>query len=309
MRLVATVVGALGGFTAVFVVVGYGIVLSFSSSIGLYGLADFPLDFYKEAVIGLFTSVMAFYSQRFYLIPPALAIVLLPLLDFKRGRAASAGRSRYASWLGKYLAAIVALSIVVATLSLGKIRADLWHSGITASMAKTIREIILYSVSIPALCASALYLARNYGRFSPAQVLSTRYGFFLFFSLLLLISIPVGYGSAVYDVDIYRVDSVECRESPPPKAFETAPAGEFKVFYLMGHTSGREVFFDASTVPASLILVDRGLIKTIKISDYARNPMRLRALYEEAGAIQPPGKKAVTEAISHEDSEWAKYAK
>ena len=62
--LIAVVVGALGGFTALFVGFGYITIASFLSSLKLYGLVEFPIQFYREAPIGFIRGTLEAYSNN-----------------------------------------------------------------------------------------------------------------------------------------------------------------------------------------------------------------------------------------------------
>jgi hypothetical protein len=303
LKLVATVVGALGGFTAIFAVLGYVIVLSFISDIQLYGLADFPLEFYKEASISLLRDTVEFYSSRPYMVPVAILIVFVPLL-----RMSTRSKSLFLQKLRAskiYLAVICIFVVVVLTLKLGTIRPGLW--GMSGIAAKSFRDVLLYGFSFPILAAIFIYLVYNFDSFSPQVLIRTSYGLFLCFFLILFIAIPIGYGSSIYDMKIYRVKSIEY--SGAINVTSTSPSGEFKVFYLMGHTSGREILFDASTMPANPIIIDKALIKAIKISADGGNPMTMRSLLERAGSVTPSGKEISIEKITREDVGWLQYIK
>jgi hypothetical protein len=106
---------------------------------------------------------------------------------------------------------------------------------------------------------------------------------------------------------IYRIKSIEY--SSAINITSASPSGEFKVFYLMGHTSAREILFDASTMPANPIIIDKAVIKAIKISDDGGSPMTMRSLLERAGSVTPSGKEFSIEKITREDEEWSKYLK
>jgi hypothetical protein len=64
------------------------------------------------------------------------------------------------------------------------------------------------------------------------------------------------------------------------KAFERSRAGGYQLLYLMGHTSEREIFFDATRTSLNVILIEKKLISAIKV-DLSRVQMHsLRKLLE-----------------------------
>jgi hypothetical protein len=177
--------------------------------------------------------------------------------------------------------------------------------GISALTAKDLKDLSLFAVSLPTLFTTFIYLAYNFSGFA-LKKFKTKFGILFIFFVLLCVSIPIGYGTSIYDIPLYRVRGIESRESL--KVFEMSTTSEFNVFYLMGHTSGREIFFDATTFPASPIIIDRELIKTVKVSDDHNKPMTLRGLMEEAGVVEPHGEVSRS-AISEEDRKWQEYVK
>ncbi len=301
LKLVAAVAGALGGFTALFAVLGYIIVLSFISDIQLYGLADFPLQFYKEASISLLRDTVGFYSSRPYMVPVSIGLVFLPLLQKKTKHISIFPKS----WV--YPAVISLFLVLLCTLKLGSIRSGLF--GMSGHAAKNFQDIVLYGFALPILAAVFLHLVYTFRGFSSRMITRTSYGLFLTFFLLLLIAIPIGYGSSIYDMKIYRVIGIEY--SSAINATSASPSGEFKLFYLMGHTSEREILFDASTVPANPLIIDKGVITAIKISTDIENPMTMRSLLKEAGSVtpSPSGKEISVKNITPEDEEWSQYVK
>lgn len=307
VKLLVSVIGALGGFTAAFVVLGYVIVQSFISTVRLYGLVDFPIQFYKEAAISFMKDIMDFYTLRPYLIASTLFIVFVPLLTLNLSNSRKPKKGLFQKYFPvarKYLSVIYIFSVIVLTLKLGIIQQGLWgFSGITA---RQVKDIVLYSFSVPTLFSILIYLAYNFSDFKPHKLVKTNYGLSLLFLLLLFMAVPIGYGSTLYDIPLHRVKAIECKEDPA--ALKKAPTEEFKIFYLLGHTSSRELFFDASTNPAGPILVDKALIKTIALIDDPK-PMTLRRLFEKADDIIQSDKKVKTEIITKEEKEWSLYVK
>jgi hypothetical protein len=122
-----------------------------------------------------------------------------------------------------------------------------------------------------------LYLAVDFPSFNYREPFKNLYGPFVLIFILLFLSIPVGYGSYLYDITVFTVSVPEC--SSKDTAFSMLDSKRYRLLYLMGHTSEREIFFDATAPPISVILVDKKLINSIRV-DFSRvQTQTLRALY------------------------------
>ncbi len=198
---------------------------------------------------------------------------------------------------------IAIFSVIVLTLKLGSIGTG--ASGVTAWIAgKSFRDTVLYALAFPILGALLLYLAYNFDDSSSRKMIRTSYGLYLCFFLILLVSIPIGYGSAIFDIRIFRVSGIESKA--PIKILEESGVGQHKVYYIMGHTSEREILFDASTVPASPIVIERAAITAVKVSDEA---MTLRNLLDSAVTVTPVGNEYDVNIIDRMDKKWGNYIK
>ena len=134
--------------------------------------------------------------------------------------------------------------------------------------------------------------------------LKNKYGVLLASFLVLLATIPIAYGSSIYDLEIYSIDLPECENEV--SVFGTSNNGTYKVLYLLGHTMRRDIFFDATTMPASTIIIDNDLIKTIKINFKSRERNTVRWLRSEADVHEIKVKKVEIEAVSDKEREkWA----
>jgi len=248
-KLIGFVVGALGGFAALFVAFGYITLQSFLSNMKLYGLAYFPLQFYKEASVTFLRDVVEFYSYNYLLILSSIFIVILPLL-FRRYKKYIKSDRLKKSICG--LSLIFVLFTVFITLALG-------------IFTNTILERIVFNtISLPVLFALFIYLAVSFQNFNFKTPLKNLYSPFLIIFITLFLSIPVGYGSFLFDIAVFTASVPECNTDDT--AFGVASTKEYKLLYLMGHTSDREIFFDATTSPITIILIDKKLINSIKVN-------------------------------------------
>lgn len=248
-KLIGSVVGALGGFAALFVAFGYITLQSFLSNMKLYGLAYFPFQFYKEASVTFLRDVARFYSYNYLLILSSIFIVILPLL-FRRYKKYIKSDRLKKSICG--LSLIFVLFTVFITLTLGIFTNE------------SLERIVFNTISLPVLFALFLYLAVSFQNFNFKKPLKNLYSLFLIIFIALFLSIPVGYGSFLYDIAVFTASVPECNTEDT--AFGLASAKEYKLLYLMGHTSDREIFFDATTAPITIILIDKKLINSIKVN-------------------------------------------
>ena len=123
-----------------------------------------------------------------------------------------------------------------------------------------------------------LFLADNFSKLKLKKPFENLYVSFLLIFVFLFLSIPVGYGSYLYDVTVFTVSVPECNSENT--AFGKSPSKRYRLLYLMGHTSEREVFFDATAPPITVILVDKKLINSIRVEFSKTQTQTLRALYD-----------------------------
>ena len=262
LKLIGSAIGALGGFAALFVAFGYITLQSFLSNMKLYGLAYFPLQFYKEASVTFLRDIARFYSDYYLLILSSIFIIILPLL-FRRYKEKIAGGLKKLI-LG--LSILISLFAVFCTLSLGIFNNDC-------------KDIIFNALSLPVLLAIFLYLVVYFQDFNFKIPLKNFYSLFIIIFIVFFLSIPIGYGSFLYDIAVFTASVPDC--SSEHTAFGVASMNNFKLLYLMGHTSDREVFFDVTSPPITIILVDKKLINSIRVSYNKDQTKSLRRLHDE----------------------------
>ena len=309
ISLIAIIVGALGGFAALLLGFGYITITCFLSSVKLYGLAEFPLQFYREASVRLLSETIGFYSKKdlylshWYMILLVIVILLIPIVHrTRKKRKKNKGSTRYDSLIRypRILYQIIVFFVILLTWYLQKIKVN------TGSTIK-FSELMFFAISIPVLIALFLYLLFNY-KYKESDYkkpFRTPYGVFFLACILLFISIPVGYGSSIYDIYLYEVDIPECDEV---NVFREPSAKDFDLLYLMGHTSGREIFSYVTDTPPRLILVNSESIKSITVK-YKPNPeMSIRKLFSKLpeSELEPKEAKGLNK---EEEDEWYKQEK
>ena len=228
----------------------------------LYGLAHFPLQFYKEASVTFLGDISRFYSEKPYFILAAISICALPFLNRKEKKTQRNFLQRITVACGL----IIAGSTVFLTITLGILK-------------NVFRErSVFYGISLPVLFSLFLYLAGNFDKSKLIKPFRHIYVPILLIFVLLFLAIPVGYGSYLYDITVFTVSIPEC--SSEITAFGKSFSKGYRLLYLMGHTSEREIFFDATARPITVILVDKKLINSIRVEFSKTQVQTLRTLYE-----------------------------
>ena len=310
ISLVAVMAGALGGFAALFVGFGYITITCFLSSVKLYGLAEFPLQFYREASIRFLTDIggffikNAFWHSHWYMIIFVAFVIMIPLIhrikktddkvEKKPGSRGFYEKLRYSRYLLNVYLVLIIL-IVALTWYLEKIKVD------TGSTIR-ISELIFFTVSLPGLISLFFYLLVNFADFDYKRPFKTPYEIFFLLFILLFIATPVSYGSAIYDIYLYETNKPECDSI---EALNRPSTEEFDFLFLMGHTSGREIFSYATDIPPRLILVDKAKIKSITVK-YEPNPkMSIRKLFKKLAGLEnlPIKREAVDKNV---EKDWLK---
>jgi hypothetical protein len=256
-KIAGTVVGSIGGFAALFIVFGYITLQSFLSNMNLYGLAYFPLQFYKEASVTFLRDISKFYTGEPILILPAIIIIALPLL------LRSVIKSTLLKKAFSVLCLIFVSLVVFFTFTLGIFK------------DAHLEKVVFNAISLPVLSVLFIYLAVDFQKFESTTPFKNLYAPFLIIFILLFLSIPIGYGSCLYDITVFTVSVPKCNSENT----DFKMSQKYKLLYLMGHTSEREIFFDVTTSPINIILVDKKLINSIKVNYSKVQIQTLRNLY------------------------------
>ena len=285
LTIAASITGAIGGIVALFTFTGFIVTLSFINELDLYGIPRFAEEFFKEAGVQFFSDFVVTLGENVLFFPAFVLIfvILLKLATSTReiisrskkmvGNGASLSKKLF-SWINEkwpvILFVVVNLVITCLMLNLGK------FSNLRD------RKNFIFLVAVPGLIALSVYLIIHIAEIMhPNEWGGNAYGAFLLLFLILMVCIPLTYGRYVFDFPVHFSSGFEY-----DKAYDSEMMWEFrksineggagKVFYLMGHTSGKEVFFQAEKPPAKLILFDSEAVKFIRISRREGKPMTLR---------------------------------
>lgn len=281
LTIVVKIATALVGFASLFALLGYIIILSFVSDVKLYGLTSFPQEFYKEASVKFFSHMLAVSGRHPISFISVMALFIAFVIIISKIGSVDAHSNlrkslRIVSWAGILIVILLTLRLDVMSTFL---------SGLSDA-----KEVVLFHLSVPVLCMIFTYLAFNFGRFT----FKTYGAYYLMVVLFwgLLLAIPIAYGSAVFDVEVFPVEGVDFGDSPNINSLKdlktsinTKKGGA--LFFLMGHTSDKEVFFDwnEANPPAKMMIIDRSLIKYLKVTK--ADTLSLRALLDKPRGIRP----------------------
>jgi hypothetical protein len=271
ISLIGIIIGALGGFTAALLGFGYITIVSFISSLKLYGIVEFPVQFYREASISLLNDALKFYYENQF---KTLFVVIVLISGYIVNRKLTREAQR-AMFRTIYLVAV--LTVVLLTFILEYFQ---WDVG----TKHRFHHYVFFYVSIPFFISLFFYLIKHFEEFDFHRPFQGRFGIPFLMFILLLVGIPKGYGSSIFDLDLFEAEPPICEkfEMPGSTKNDEDAARRFKYLYLMGHTANREVFSSQADRPPALILVDRKLIQGIKVK-YDKAPfMTLRKLLFES---------------------------
>lgn len=290
-KTTGTLLAGLGGVAAILMVVGYAIVNSFLSEVRLYGLVEFPLLFYKGAVIIYIGDIIRAYWENIEFIIVPIIILFLPFVPKPR---ASAAHLRRFFWShGLFLSNISIFIVLIVALMIQNNPTATVSGPWTSDYLK----IFFYFVIVPLPLAIFCYLARVHNIIIVQGVVDMRRGIQFIFFLLLIVVIPLCYGTSFFDLDLYRVTSVNVSKDAE---FHIQDGPLSKPVYLMGHTSGREVFFDTTHSPIRRVVVEKKHIKSITLYDDRSHKNTLRKLFKQydKALLTPRAAEDAASAIS-----------
>jgi hypothetical protein len=286
LSVLVKIVSALIGFASLFVLLGYTIILSFISNVKLYGLTSFPQEFYKEATLKFMGDMFETYGRHPFCLAAMIGIiVIITAIMYLLHRYTRFFSIPAIIKIERGAIIVFLLTVILITLRLDKIPDSIYS-------IKEAKKVIIFILSIPVLTAIFVYLAVKF-----KDCVKKSYGFYylmLLFFIGLFISTPVGYGDYIFDIDIFPVVGFDCADSTKIESLiklkrDIDTQGEGALFFLMGHTTDREIFFDNQSLspPAKIILIERDLIKFLKIS--RDNMNSLRNILRKPQKIVPAG--------------------
>jgi hypothetical protein len=278
VKFVGGLLGALGGSAALFVAFGYITLQSFLSHMRLYGLADFPLRFYKEASVNLLRDLAIFYLNHpaSALIPLGILVAVLLVKGKLEKRAEKPSEQEKPKQQKKQS---IPWSRIAGITGLIMISAVIILPFAAANRGRLDLEGIIFNViSLPILIILFFFLAVDFSKLDPVKPLKNFYFWYVMSFIILLMSIPVIYGFYLFDIPVFTASVPYCNTEKThfgvPQGqgidqktdIDNLQTGGYKLLYLMGHTAEREIFFDATKLPTTIILVDKKLINSIKIN-------------------------------------------
>lgn len=288
-KVIGAIAGSLSGAAVFFVVIGYTIVLSFIQEMSLYGLANFPREFFMEADLRFISDISGFFGDHLILGPCAFLISFsasLLSLIYSQGKR-----------VFKWVSLVSTIAVVLITFKL-------------AIFSEDGQRFILYAVSTPILIALIAYLAMNINQFArPGELVKSSYISFGILFFLLVLSIPVSYGRHIYDLDVFSISAFEYQNKYEndsiKKMRDNITKGRGEVYYLMGHTAGKEIFFIPTSNPKRMVIIYREAINFIGIiRDPSGRPQTLRWIL--ASPLPAAEEKKLKSILGKEKAEFEK---
>jgi hypothetical protein len=254
------IISVLIGFASLFVLFGYTIIFSFIDKVKLYGITTFPQEFYKEAAIKFFVNMLETYGEHLCFFTGMIILFILSVAvtcfytdkinqKFKNG--------------SSIFCVLIIMTVIMLTLNLNKFPDKLIGLEDTDHM-------FLFMVSLPVCFGILFYLALHFHSF-----MASSYGYYYLMVLMFLglfLSIPIAYGKTIFDVEVFSIKEIDYAETTKidslinlkKKIYSEEPT---TLFFLMGHTTDKEIFFDCegAKTPAQMIIMERSLIKFMKV--------------------------------------------
>ena len=260
---------------------GFTIILSFINNIKLYGLTNFPQEFYKEAAMKFHADLIETYGRHVYC-AIALFVLVGAVSLWSYLYKEKVLRVAYTPYGITFILFVVLLTFF-ATLRIDFLPASLGKIG-------EFRKVFLFMVSVPLSSLILLFLGLKFKEFAkrPFRV----YYFMVASFIAIFISIPISYGDYLFDMYVFPITGFDHADTTKIESLSSLKSdignqGKSTLFFLLGHSTDREILFDVkpSDPPAKMILVDKNLIKFIKIS--RDNIMSLRDIMKEKNANIP----------------------
>jgi len=296
LKFAAGITGAVGGIVALFTFTGFIVTLSFVNEMDLYGIPRFAEEFFKEAGVKFLSDFIVTMGEKVWFFPIFILIFFIlfklatstrkiisqpKIADGNPGSKAKNSISRFSVRRPVFLFVLVNLVITYLTLNLGQFT--------DAGDKKN----LIHIVAVPGLIALGVYLITHISEIAkPGEWGKNAYGAFLVLFLILMVCIPLAYGRYVFNLPVNVTTGFEydkAYESEMMKEFRNSvnKGGGGKIYYQMGYTSGKEVFFQGDATPAQLILFDCAAVKFIRIARMGSNTLRgiLRGLEIEEGEL------------------------
>jgi len=269
--VIAKIAGTLVSLAALFVLLGYIIVLSFINDKELYGLASFTQEFYKDAAITFMEDIFLTYGEHplwlgfMVFLIVTIALGLKSFFDSEKARTL-----KYLAIATRILVSIFVIVVIILTLRLHDLPKTFMF--INKSKVYEFDRVFLFMVSMPILASLFLYLALKFGEFlkNPKDY---KYYFVTMLFLGMFVAIPVTYGNTIFDIDVFHVigfDSSDNTLESLNKLKKEIDTQQSTVFFIMGHATDKVIFlnYENQTSLPKIILLDKSLIKFLKVVQY-----------------------------------------
>ena len=257
-KILGAIVGSLSGLAIIFVVAGYIIVLSFVQHEGLYGVTSFPREFFIEADLKFLRDLWSFLGAQWY----RALIFLASLFVFLTISVYSVKRL----YVRIFFFAIVLIYFFM------------YPFNFTSESEVGDIKTHIFMITIPFVISLASYLYLTLRRRTVFKAGGRAiYTSVTAILLLMIISIPMNYGWFLYDLDVYRIHSIEF-----DKKYDDTKLGEMSKniadrtgkYFFMGHTSGKEAFLIGEEYKNKVIMIDSKIVKFLQVEWFKMEDQR-----------------------------------
>lgn len=261
LSVAVKIASTLVGLATLFVLLGFTISMSFISNIRLYGLTNFPQEFYKEAAVKFHADMIEVYAQHMIFASVVFLIMFVSVILLNKVS------KRWLTSYGLVLAMIAMIAMIAtffATLKLNLLPES--FLGIEG-----FEKAFIFIVAVPLAGLTFVYLSLNFKDFVKCPF--RMYYFMMASFLALFIAVPISYGGHIFDMDVFPITnfdqaagSTKLDELSSLKS-DIVNQGQSSTYFLMGHCTDREIIFEAKPSKAlGMILVDKSLIKFLAVS-------------------------------------------
>ncbi|HEX7555170.1 MAG TPA: hypothetical protein VF338_00995 [Leptolinea sp.] len=295
-KIMGIIAGGITGATAIFVIIGFIIILSFAQSVGIYGQAGFANQLHLEALFNFVFDGLRFIGSN-NLNWGFLAISLLFLCVI----ANSGGKPSLQKNVFRY-ASIITLIIMAVQIGAYDVYASVangnWRS-----------NAILYIVCVPLLISLCFYLVLNYQnvtiqpdvRIPDIQTADKKneqgvipeknnvshaaarrnnrrreFSEIALWFVLLLVFAPFFYGARIYDLDLLRIVKLQCsdRLDTCELVRRINAGGMMSTYSILGRALDKSMVFGIVEGEPKITMINNSDIKLLEVSSQKKRTMR-----------------------------------
>lgn len=269
VKFVGVIAGGITGSAALFVLIGYIILLSFTQSVNIYNHFNIANHLPLEALFSFVFDGLRFLGSRFYhwIIFIVMLILLVWVSNVGRKHTMQINVFRWAS-----IGLLLWMAYLIGT-----------YDVYSVSPADCLPDVLLYIGCLPILIALGYYLALHHQHASKGnnrqveagekpknggKAKLVRRGDFneitLWFSLL-LVFMPFFYGTRIYDLDLTTVVKLRCGDGLDTSDLVKQINGGLLPHAFLGHALDKSFLFTQAGRVPQITMVDNSNIRLLEV--------------------------------------------